>query len=182
MQTIAVISQKGGAGKTTVSIELGFAAHAAGFATAIIDLDPQGTAAKWADRRQTDGPSVMGGQASRLGVILDAARANGAELALIDTPPSAEAIALQAAKAADLVLVPTRPSGFDIEAIQTTLEMAEFAKRQAVVVVNAVPCNWTCPGFVEGCGLGIRVSGLRAFCSRRFKSEVQQGSIDGMAE
>jgi chromosome partitioning protein len=141
MQTIAVISQKGGVGKTTVSIELGFAAHAAGLATAIIDLDPQGTAAKWADRRQTDGPSVMGGQASRLGVILDAARANGAELALIDTPPSAEAIALQAAKAADLVLVPTRPSGFDIEAIQTTLEMAEFAKRQAVVVVNAVPCN-----------------------------------------
>ena len=74
MQTIAVISQKGGAGKTTVSIELGFAAHAAGLATAIIDLDPQGTAAKWADRRQADGPSVIGGQASRLGVILDAAK------------------------------------------------------------------------------------------------------------
>ena len=126
MKTIAVVSQKGGVGKTTTAIELGFAAHLAGFATAIIDLDPQGTAAKWGDRRETDGPSVIGGQASRLNVILDTARDNGADLVLIDTPPSAEAIALQVVKVADYVLIPTRPGGFDIEAIQTTLEMADY--------------------------------------------------------
>jgi chromosome partitioning protein len=141
MKTIAIISQKGGVGKTTAAIELGFAAHAVGFPTAIIDLDPQGTAAKWGDRREADGPSVIGGQASRLNVILDTARANGAELVIIDTPPSAEAIALQAAKVSDFILIPTRAGGFDIEAIQTTLEMAEFAKRPAAVVVNAVPTN-----------------------------------------
>ena len=117
MKTIAIISQKGGVGKTTAAIELGFAAHAAGFPTAIIDLDPQGTAAKWGDRREADGPSVIGGQASRLSVILDTARANGAELVIIDTPPSAEAIALQAAKVSDFILIPTRAGGFDIEAI-----------------------------------------------------------------
>jgi len=48
---------------------------------------------------------------------------------------------------------PTRPSGFDIEAIQTTLEMAEFAKRQAVVVVNAVPCNRVHLGVTTVAGL-----------------------------
>jgi chromosome partitioning protein len=141
MKTIAIVSQKGGVGKTTAAIELGFAAHTAGFATAIIDLDPQGTAAKWGDRREADGPSVIGGQASRLNVILDAARGNGAELVIIDTPPSAEAVALQAARVSDFILIPTRAGGFDIEAIQTTLEMVEFARRPAAVVVNAVPTN-----------------------------------------
>ena len=59
----------------------------------------------------------------------------------MSTPPSAEAVALQAAKVSDFSLDPTRAGGFDIEAIQTTLEMAEFAKRPAAVVVNAVPTN-----------------------------------------
>jgi chromosome partitioning protein len=141
MKTIAIVSQKGGVGKTTTAIELGFSAHIAGFSTAIIDLDPQGTAAKWGDRREVDGPSVIGGQASRLNVILATARENGAELVIIDTPPSAEAIALQVVKVSDFVLIPTRPGGFDIEAIQTTLEMAEFAKRSAAVLINSVPTN-----------------------------------------
>lgn len=141
MKTVAIVSQKGGVGKTTAAIELGFAVHLAGLAVAIIDLDPQGTAAKWGDRRGADGPSVIGGQAPRLDVILDTARDNGADLVIIDTPPSAEAIALQAVRASDYVLVPTRPSGFDIEAIQTTLEMAQFVKRPASVLINAVPTN-----------------------------------------
>lgn len=141
MKTIAIVSQKGGVGKTTTAINIGFAAHEAGLKTAIIDLDPQGTAAKWGDRRDVDGPSVIGGQASRLAVILETARANGADLALIDTPPSAEAVALQAAKISDFILIPTRPNGFDIEAIQTTLEMAEFVKKPAAVLVNVVPTN-----------------------------------------
>jgi cellulose biosynthesis protein BcsQ len=81
MKTIAIVSQKGGVGKTTTAINIGFAAHEAGLKTAIIDLDPQGTAAKWGDRRDVDGPSVIGGQASRLAVILETARANGADLA-----------------------------------------------------------------------------------------------------
>lgn len=141
MKTLAIISQKGGVGKTTTAINLGFAAHEAGLMTAIIDLDQQGTAAKWGDRRELDGPSVIGGQASRLAVILETARANGADLVIIDTPPSAEAIALQAARVADFILIPTRPNGFDIEAIQTTLEMADFVKKPAAVLVNVVPTN-----------------------------------------
>ena len=141
MKTIAIVSQKGGVGKTTTAIELGFAAHLVGMAVAIVDLDPQGTAAKWGDRRETDGPSVIGGQASRLSIILETARENGADLAIIDTPPSAEAIALQVVKVADYVLIPTRPGGFDIEAIQTTLEMSEYAKRPASVLINSVPTN-----------------------------------------
>jgi chromosome partitioning protein len=141
MKTVAVISQKGGVGKTTAAIQIGFAAHQAGLVTVIIDLDPQGTAAKWGGRREGDGPCVVGGQASRLAVILETARANGADLAIIDTPPSAEETALQAAKISDFILIPTRPGGFDVEAIQTTLGMVEYLGRPGAVLVNSVPTN-----------------------------------------
>ena len=145
MKIIAVLAQKGGVGKTTVTIEVAVAAHMAGLAVGIIDLDPQGTAAKWGDRRlqreNDDSPSVIGGQASRLAVLLDVARNNGTDLVILDTPPHAEAVALQAAKVSDLILIPTRAGGFDLEAIQTTLEMSELAKRPAHVLINAVPTN-----------------------------------------
>ena len=51
MKTIAIVSQKGGAGKTTIAVHLATAAVAGGHAVAIIDLDPQGTAASWGDRQ-----------------------------------------------------------------------------------------------------------------------------------
>jgi hypothetical protein len=77
MKTIAIISQKGGAGKTTLSVHLATAASASGHSAAIVDLDPQGTAASWGDRRQADAPEVVSGQAARLAVLIEAARANG---------------------------------------------------------------------------------------------------------
>jgi chromosome partitioning protein len=100
---------------------------------------------KWGDRREQrkdeESPSVIGGQASRLSVLLDTARTNGTDLIILDTPPHAETVALQAAKVSDLVLIPTRAGGFDLEAIQTTLEMTELAKKPAYVLINAVPTN-----------------------------------------
>ena len=141
MKTVAVVSQKGGVGKTTAAIQIGFAAHRAGLVTVIIDLDPQSTAAKWGERREADGPCVVGGRASRLALIVETARANGADLVIIDTPPCAEDTALQASKIADFILIPTRPGGFDVEAIQATLDMVEYLGRPGAVLVNSVPTN-----------------------------------------
>lgn len=139
MKTVAIISQKGGAGKTTLTVHLATAAVAAGHTTAIIDLDPQGTATSWSDRRSAGAPEVVSGQAVRLPALMTAARDNGVDVLILDTAPNADQTASLAARAADVVLIPCRPSAFDLEAIETTLMLAKVAKKPAYVVLNAVP-------------------------------------------
>lgn len=139
MKTIAIISQKGGAGKTTLAVHLATAAALAGHNAAIVDCDPQGTAASWGDRRRADTPEVVSGQAARLSVLIEAARANGAAFLVVDTAPNADQTALRAAQSADVVLIPCRAATFDLEAIQATLTLGQIAQRPAYVVLNAIP-------------------------------------------
>lgn len=139
MKIIAIASQKGGAGKTTLAVHLATAAAQAGHAAAIIDLDPQATATSWGDRRSARMPEVVSGQAVRLPSLIATARQNGASFLILDTAPNADQTASLAARAADLVLVPCRPATFDLEAIETTLMLAKAANKPAVVVLNAVP-------------------------------------------
>src|SRR5271157_443048 len=138
MKIVAIISQKGGAGKTTLAVHLATAA-AAGHTAAVIDLDPQATATSWGDRRIAAAPEVVSGQAVRLPALVSAARENGADFLVLDTAPNADQTASLAARAADLVLIPCRASAFDLEAIETTLMLAKAAAKPAYVVLNAVP-------------------------------------------
>jgi len=139
MKIVAIISQKGGAGKTTLAVHLATAAAAAKHSAAVIDLDPQGTATSWGDRRRADAPEVVSGQAVRLPALIKAASQNGADFLMLDTAPNADQTASLACRAADVVLIPCRPSTFDLEAIETTLLLAKAASKPAYVVLNAVP-------------------------------------------
>jgi chromosome partitioning protein len=139
MKTIAVISQKGGAGKTTVAVHLAVAAERRRLKTALFDLDPQASASSWADKRRKPFPAVVAAQASRLPALLEQAAAQKADLVIIDSAPNADAASLAAAKAADLILIPCRPAAFDLNAIGTTLSLAAIAGRPAFVLLNAVP-------------------------------------------
>jgi chromosome partitioning protein len=130
---------EGGAGKTTLAVHLGAAAVQAGHISAIIDLDPQATAASWGDRRQVSEPEVVSGQAVRLPALMKTARENGAGFLVLDTVPNADQTASLAARSADLVLIPCRASTFDLQAIETTLLLAKAAGKPAYVVLNAVP-------------------------------------------
>jgi chromosome partitioning protein len=158
MKIIAIISQKGGAGKTTLAVHLATAAIAAGYTTAIIDLDPQGTAASWGDRRTAGAPEVISGQAVRLPALTTAARENGADIVILDTAPNADQTASLSARAADLVLIPCRPSTFDLEAIETTLLLAKATKKPAYVVLNAVPPR---SGIGKEAAEGLRAGGAQ---------------------
>jgi chromosome partitioning protein len=139
MKIIAIISQKGGAGKTTLAVHLATVAAEAGHTVAVIDLDPQATAASWSDRRVATAPEVISGQATRLPALLKTAYENGASFLVLDTAPNADQTASLAARSADLVLIPCRAAAFDLEAIETTLLLAKTADKPAYVVLNAVP-------------------------------------------
>ena len=71
MKTIAIISQKGGAGKTTIGIHLAVAAEKRGMNTALFDLDPQASASSWSDKRNQPSPAVVSAQATRLPGLLE---------------------------------------------------------------------------------------------------------------
>lgn len=139
MRTISIISQKGGAGKTTLAVHLATAA-AAERVTLLIDTDPQATASRWSQWRSGADPEVIDcGAPSLLADKLSKAEGLGAELVVIDTPPHADAMARQAAKLADLILVPCRPKAFDLAAIEASAELVGGSRKPAFVVFMAGP-------------------------------------------
>ena len=137
MPTIAIISQKGGAGKTTLAIHLAAAAQAAGRVALIVDTDPQATASQWASWRGDAPPEVIDSPPPRLAAKIDAAKAQGADFIVIDTPPHADSAARAAVEVADLVLIPCRPSAFDLSAIQTSARLVQLLRKPAFVVFTA---------------------------------------------
>ena len=138
MKTIAIVSQKGGSGKTTIALHLAVASARVGRNTAVIDLDPQASAANWADRRQDELPVVLSAHASRLHHEATRVEETGGEILYLDTAPHSDSTALEAAKAADLVLIPCRPAILDLEAISKTLHFVRTAETPVCVVLNAV--------------------------------------------
>ena len=70
---------------------------------------------------------------------IDRTRTEGYHLVVIVTAPHADHAALQAARAADLVAIPCRPSTFDIAAISATLDLSKLANKQSVIILNAAP-------------------------------------------
>jgi len=137
MPTIAIISQKGGAGKTTLALHLAAVAQEAGAVSLVIDTDPQATASQWAAWRGDLPPEVIDSPPPRLAAKVEAAKGQGADLIVIDTPPHADSAARAAVEVADLVLIPCRPSAFDLSAIQTTAKLVQLLRKPAFVVFTA---------------------------------------------
>ena len=141
MITIGVVSQKGGAGKTTLAIHLGAVAAQAGHVACLIDMDPQATAAAWGDWRKGAEPEVITCPPVRLEKTLADARQLGATVAIVDTPPHADAAARETARLSNLVLIPCRPRAFDLHAISTTADLIRNTAKQAFVIFNATPAK-----------------------------------------
>ena len=148
MRTIAVISQKGGAGKTTLALHIAVAAELAGYSTVLIDMDPQGTAEAWSEWRKEAPPTVIPAKTATLARTLERAAGHGAELAVIDTPPLAEAEARAAAKTADLVLVAVSPERLR-PALNQNHDRSELGSRRNPLLRSLMPGPSPPRGFMQ---------------------------------
>jgi chromosome partitioning protein len=164
MRTIALINQKGGVGKTTVALHLATAFHQANAATLILDLDPQASASEWHDAREEELPHVESIQPARLSKAIATAQEIGTEVLILDTAPHAESTALEAARLADLVLVPCQPSIMDLRAMRKTSDLLKLVEVPAFAVLNSVPAYGTVADEAAEMiddGLGLKVCPVR---------------------
>ncbi|WP_336490771.1 AAA family ATPase [Methylobacterium nigriterrae] len=144
MRTITLVTQKGGTGKTTLAASLAVAAAQAGETVIALDLDPQGSLAAWGDSRSAETLAVDRLSSDRLGqlpAILAALKGKGFTVAVLDTPGAASTGVNLAMQAADLALIPARPSRLDLQATIPTVEalMRLEMRERFAFVLNQCP-------------------------------------------
>ena len=137
MIVVAIASQKGGSGKTTLSGHLAVEAERAGAGpVALIDTDPQGSLSHWWNARAARAPQFAKVGAFELESALAHLSRTGTRLAIIDTPPAISVSIAQVIAHCDLVILPTRPSPHDLRAVGATVDMAEYSGKPLIFVVN----------------------------------------------
>ena len=139
MKTIAMISQKGGSGKTTIAVHLAVVAASDKKKVLLIDTDPQKSAEVWHDCRKAEEPALASLSSGDIKAVLEAAQIAGIDLAVIDTMPHTSAASSIAALYADLLLIPCQPTPFDIAAVGHSIDIAKARNKKAVLIINRAP-------------------------------------------
>ncbi len=137
LRVLALASQKGGSGKTTLSGHMAVQAQRAGAGPVVlIDIDPQGSLADWWNEREAEYPAFAQTTVARLAADLQVLRQQGFKLAVIDTPPAITMAIQSVIGVAELIVVPTRPSPHDLRAVGATVDLCERAGKPLIFVVN----------------------------------------------
>ena len=139
VKTLAVMSRKGGSGKTTVAVNLTLAARARGVKAVLADADPLRSACEVLRDRADAASLLFETSPAKLFALTEACRRAGAELLIIDTPAAPEADVAAAVKAADFCLAVSRPSYLDLAAAVRSVAVIQRLGRDGMIVLNQCP-------------------------------------------
>jgi chromosome partitioning protein len=149
MRSIAFLTQKGGAGKTTLAASLAEMAASTGEKVIALDLDPQQSLVCWGKRREAANARnkiivepLERERLSRLRAILEGLAGAGFTLAISDTTGADATAVRPICEVADLSLLPARPTRLDVEATAATFRAVFLAKRKAAFVLNQCPSSY----------------------------------------
>ena len=171
-KTIAIVSRKGGVGKSTICANLAVLA----VNSTVLDCDDQATLADWSDRRSQLYPQVISIAAKRAAAYL---QTTNTEWNFIDTPGTLDAGVIEVMKASDFVLVVLRYGQFELDSVSTTLSAIQVTGKPAVIVLNHLHPNAKATELIqelEAAGLGIPIVPIAV----RFRSDFQNAAVQGM--
>jgi len=137
MNVVVLASRKGGSGKSTLTAHLAAHVNKSSRPCLLIDADPQGSLTLWHGLRGNGEPALKSGLRG-VSDILKAAKKDY-EWAFIDTPPLMSAAVTDAIRCATLVVIPTRPTLFDLSAVRETIDLCRSLRKPYAVVINAAP-------------------------------------------
>jgi chromosome partitioning protein len=121
-KVIGFLNEKGGAGKTTMATNVACWLHQQGYKVALVDIDPQRSATKWSETRESEDVFPVMGMGKQ--VARDLPRlTGGCDYVILDGAPQISELITPAIKTADLVLIPCQPSPFDIYACENVVDL-----------------------------------------------------------
>ncbi len=139
MKTISMIAQKGGTGKTTLSIHLVVQAELSDLKVLLVDIDPQASATAWWRRRARERPALVQSDGRELARVLETAAAQSFDLVVIDTAPHSSEESGVCARLSDRVYIPTRPAILDLDAIGASTALVSGIGAAATIILNGCP-------------------------------------------
>jgi chromosome partitioning protein len=171
MKTIVIANQKGGSGKSTITVHLAAAAEQAGDGPVVIsDTDPQGTAADWFNQRKKGGIDTPRYAALSLEDLVGRVRAlneAGASYLFVDTAPSIGAVNADLFALADLILIPLNPTPADLRALVKGLPLVRQSGKPFQFALTRVR-----PNLRNNDGTAIALSALGLVLATRMHERV----------